>query len=510
MYCLVKIRRIIDILYICNKGKGELMKNKLLRYFSLALVVLIVTSATAVAKVEFSPELYKNLSQGKNKAPYIKTPDFKRIELDNKLVIYLMEDDSLPTVEITGYIPGGRSQEEKKLAGISDFMLRMMNTGTQNFSQQELTRYKELRGIDFGFTSKNDYYKFSGTALSTDTESLISLVADSLRNPDFEADYYSRVKQELARTLAQVKTQQDSLVNMYFDKMTYQNHPYSFASNYSLRQQALSNITPNQLSKFYQQQIVPNNIVLGVVGDIDVNRVEKLLKENFASWQEGELNFKHPKLDDKPSKQSQIIVVHKPDATQAKIRMGYNFFSTGFEEEVAFKMANRVYGGGSFSSRLMNNLRSDKGYVYSINSQVSYNRYGGQYYINTEVKPNKANQVLEEIRTEMLAIKRGKQKITSKELEQNINLYNALLPKSYQTKFDILDQVIYNSEIRGRKVAYVNQFITDYNQLTTQQVQQAFVNYTFPNRLSTVIVGNKEDIVPQFKSKNIDFKVINP
>ena len=486
------------------------MKNKSFRYLSLLLLLVVFISGIGSAKVKFDQQLYKKLAEGKNEAPYIKLPDYKRIELDNKLVIYLVEDHNFPTVEVTGYIDGGRSQETESVAGISDFMLQMMNTGTQNFGQQELARYKEINGLDFGFSIQNDYYKFSGSSLTTDKEKLISLVADILRNPDFDANYYSRIKQEISRNLAQAKTRQSSLLNMYFMKNIYQDHPYSYANDYDLRQQTLKDITAKKLQNFYQQNIAPNNVVLGVVGDIDSNKLANLIKEKFGSWEEEKIDFKTPKIKQAAKNKSQIILVHKSDATQAKIRMGYNFFAAGFKGRIAFKMANKVYGGGSFSSRLMEDLRSDKGYVYTVYANQSYNRYGGAYYVNTEVKPSKTYQTIKIVKEKMSAIKNGENKITEKELAENINLYNALLPKSYQNKVDVLGQVIYNSEIRGRKVDYINQFINKYNQLTAQKAQQTFAKYSYPNKFFTVIVGNKEEILPQFKSENINIKVINP
>ena len=485
------------------------MGNKSVWSFSLILLILLILSTSVAAEVDFNQQLYQKLSQGKNEAPYIKLPDYKRIELDNKLVLYVVEDHSYPTVEVTGYIRGGQRQETKKIAGISEFMFEMMNTGTKNYGQQELARYKELHGIDFGFSVKKDYYKFSGSALSSDKKALLSLVADILQQPDFNANYYRRIKQETKRNLAQAKTRQSSLLDMYFGKNIYQDHPYSFANDFDLRRNALANITPQQLQEFYQQNIAPNNIVLGVVGDIEADRIEQLVKQKFGSWPEEKVKLKTPQLKMDTAPRNEIIVVHKPDATQAKIRLGYNFYSSGFKDRIAFKMANRVYGGGSFSSRLMENLRSDKGYVYSIYSRPEYNRLGGIYYVNTEVKPNRAYQTITAIKNEMKAIKSGSNKIEKQELQQNINLYNALLPKSYQQQVDILGQIIYNSEIRGRKVDYVNYFIKEYNQLTASKVQQTFAQHSYPERFFTVIVANKNEVVEQFKEQGINVKVIN-
>ena len=462
------------------------------------------------AEVDFSQELYQELAQNKNKVPYIKTPGYKRIELDNRLVVYLVEDHQLPTIEVTGYINGGRSQETKEVAGISRFMLQMMSTGTQKMGEQKFDRYQELHGIDVNFSVSQDYYSLSANSLSTDQTELISLLADILRHPKFTADYYQRIKKELARSLEQATTQQDSLLNMYYYKNIYSHHPYSFASNLSLRKQALQNITPQRLQKFYNQNIAPNNIVLGIIGDFEAEQMEKLLQKEFADWKRQELEKKVPEVKENDKNQGKVVVVNKSDATQAKIRMGYNFFTNQFSERVAFKMANFVYGGGDFSSRLMENLRSERGYVYSIYSSVNHHQLGGTYYVETSVKPNKSLQAIKAVKKEMRAIKSGDQPIKEEELFEIVNLYNGLLPKSYKDKAQVVRNVMYNCEIRGRQPDYFNQFISQYNDLTAEQVQKSFKEFTYPEQFFTVIVGNKEDILPVFKEEGIKVNVVNP
>lgn len=463
------------------------------------------------AEVDFSQKLYQELAQNKNKVPYIQTPDYKRIEFDNRLVVYLVEDHQLPTIEVTGYIKGGRVQETKEVAGISSFMLRMMNTGTQKMGEQKFDRYQELYGIDVNFSVSHDYYSLSANSLSTDKTELITLLADILRQPKFKADYYQRIKKELARSLEQATTQQDSLLNMYYYKNIYPDHPYSFASNIDLRKQALRKITPNRLQKFYEQNIAPNNIVLGIIGDFKADQMESLLQKEFADWQRQEIKNKAPEVKRDKKTHGKIMLVNKPDATQAKLRMGYNFFNHQFSKRVAFKMANFVYGGGDFSSRLMENLRSERGYVYGVHSSVNHHRLGGTYYVETSVKPDKSLQVIKAVKKEMRAIKNEDQPIKEDELFEIVNLYNGwLLPKSYKDKVQVLRDVIYNCEIRGRQPDYFNQFISQYNDLTAEQVQKAFKEFTYPERFFTVIVGNKEDILPVFKKAGIEVEVVKP
>ncbi|ADL13014.1 M16 family metallopeptidase [Acetohalobium arabaticum] len=482
--------------------------KKITLVLMLVVIISLVAVQTSYAGVDFDQELFKELAKNKNKIPKIDIPDYKRVELENGMIIYLVKNDELPIVELTGYIKGGRRQEKKDIAGISGFMFEMMNTGTKELSEQDFLRYKELHGIGFNFGVNKDYFKFSGNALSTDKEALISLTADILRYPKFDAEYFKRIKQEKKRSLAQAKTEEDSLLDMYFYRNLYEDHPYSFSSDLNLKMKALDNITPSSLQKFHRRNVAPNNIVLGIIGDIDLSQMEKLVREQFSDWSKRETRIRQPEIKENKDDHNKVILINKPDATQATIKMGYNFFSNSFEDKIPFEMANRVYGSGRFGSRLMENLRSEKGYVYSVYSRDNYYELGGDYYITTEVKPAKSDETIAAIKKEMLSIKRGKNKISEDELFKIINRYNALFPKVYNSKLSILNKVIYNAEIRDRKPNYMNEYIQEYNNLDAATAQKVFAEYTYPNRFLTVIVGKKQDILPEFENQGIDVEVV--
>jgi zinc protease len=500
----------------------------------LLLVVFQVAYSEAVfAEVEYNKELFEKLAVNKNKVPHIDIPEYKRVKYENGLIVYLVEDHQLPIVEIKGYINGGRRQEVKELAGISSFMVEMMNTGTKHFNEKELANYKDINGIDFGFGVENDYLSFGGSALSTDTKELISLMAEIFKNPKFNANHFTRVKQELYRSLAQAKTQEGSLLDMYFYKNIYNNHPYSFDDNIDLNIAALSNITPKSLQSFYDKNISPSNTIFAVVGDIDTKKMEKMLQEYFNDWgmveeeerqdstkdkqvkeekeskyQDIEVEIKNPLVKMERENYGKVILVNKPDATQAKIKMGYNFFDNSFENRIALTMANRVYGGGDFESRLMDNLRTEKGFVYGIYANDTYNQLGGVYYISTEVKPENTYQAIEAIKEEMTLIKSGEKKIKEGELFKIINLYNAFYPKSYKSKLNVINRVIYNVELQDRDADYINKVIEEYNHLSASKAQEVFAKYTYPKRFLTVIVGKKEDILAQFEEQGINVEVV--
>ncbi|MEJ6952325.1 M16 family metallopeptidase [Natronospora cellulosivora (SeqCode)] len=478
------------------------------KLFISILVIHLILVFSVIAEVEFTEELFFELADSVNEIPFIETPDYTRVELDNGMIIYLAEDNDLPIIELRGYIKGGMSQENEGNAGISSVMVGMMNTGTKNYTENELTRFKELNALSFSISSSYDRYSFSGNSLSTEEDELISLMAEILRNPQFEADYYHRIIQEYFQGLQQQFFNDSSLLNMYFATGLYGDHPYAYNNDINRIIAALQSLTPDDLDEFYKQNIDPGNMILAISGDIDIKEMTELIKEHFADWESQEIELKENEIAVNEENFNKIVLVHKEDATHAKMMMGYNFYNSYFENRVPFLMANRVFGSSGFSSRLMDNLRTNKGYVYGIGSGMDYRQLGGLFYITTDVAPENAHDTMEAIKSEIYAIKEGENPITEDELFRNVNLYNAHYPKSYRNQISVLTDIMFNVEIMDRDEDYINQFIAEYNDLTAERVQEVFDEHTYPERFFTVIVANKNDVLPVFEEREIEVELI--
>ncbi|MFW5980046.1 MAG: M16 family metallopeptidase [Bacillota bacterium] len=482
-------------------------KRKFIILISLLLISIIFLPSVK-AEEEMSEDLFYELIKTENEKPEIEIPDYEKVEFDNGLVAYLVKDSEHPVVEVTGFIEGGRRQEKSDIAGISDIMVEMMSTGTKNLGEEEYAREKEVNGIDISFGVNNDSFDFEGSALSSETDKLLSLLADSLQNPDFSASYFQRILQEQNQYLAQATVQVDPLLNSNFFKNIYENHPYSFANDIELKSSKLNSLSSKKLRNFYNNSIGPEKMVIAVVGDINIDESKKVLKDNFADWNKQDIEIRENEIEEMAYDEKKIVIVEKEDADQAHMKIGHNFPGHDFEKDTEFLMGNRILGQGGFSSRLMENIRSEKGYVYSIYSDTSYNNDGGVFYINTKVDHKKAPEVLKAVKDEMEAIKTGNKEITEEELSENINLYNGLLPSSYKHSIDIINEYIYETEFLGVKGDYLNSFIEEYNSLNADEVQKVMEENLKPDKLLTVVVGNSEKLESVFKEAGYEVEVI--
>ena len=481
--------------------------NKIIIY--TLIIVLALSLNISAGSQNFSPEFFRELADVVNEKPEIEVPDYEILELNNGMKFYLARDKSLPIFEIRGYIDGGKIYENKNNAGITSLMTEIMLLATENYSESELSVFKEVNALSLNLGAASDRISISANSLNTESTELISLLTEVLRRPEFEGDHFERTVKEYQQLYRQQFYNDSALLNMHFFKNLYGEHPYGYNYNYNLILDFLSQVDSEEVNTFYQKTINPEDIVIAVSGDFDPEVVKKELQKEFSGWENNDADFSKDYVEVNQKLHQKIIVVNKADATQANMRMGYNFYSSKYPKRIPFMMGNRIFGGGSFNSRLMENLRSDKGYVYSTNAQTRYNDYGGAYFINLSLDPEKSLAGMKAVKEEMLKIKNRKEPFKEDELFENINLYNAVFPKAYQHQIDVLDEIVYQMEFYNNSENYINNFVKQYNGLEVGEVQRIFAEDLYPKILFTVIVGPKDKILPQFEDAGLEVEVID-
>jgi zinc protease len=489
------------------------MRRTWLKLTGLFLVVLVVIVQGVWAKGSFSQELYVKLTQTKNEIPQIKIPDYRKLVLKNGLLVYLVEDHEFPIVLTKGCIRGGRERETLQNAGISKLMVDLMNTGTLKYNEQELGCYTELHAVRFKLKACDQYFTFYGNALASDQDALLSLAAEMLCHPQFMTDYFSRIKAEREKGLKQMETMEDGLVNKYFYQNILPGHPYAFDMDNKRQLANLAKMTPDSLADYYHQTVLPNQTIFLVYGDFSLKQMEQAVEKYFGGWVRREVKPAAVEIAEQRATFGRILLVDKADAVQAKIKMGYRFldvadFEEDLDEKVAFEVGDKIFGGGDFGSYLMDEIRSQKGYAYDIASGYFCQRLGGVYQINTRVRPDQACETVVTIKQIMRALKTGQKKVTEEEVFKLINRANALYPESFRYKDAIITSLIENVELKNHAANYFNQYIVAYNRVTAAKAQAALERWLFPEKLFTVIVGKKEDILPAFQKTGIKVDVV--
>src|SRR5690606_29351910 len=225
-------------------------------------------------------------------------------------------------------------------------------------------------------------------------DKVLPIMADILRNaslPQKELSTYLRNnKQSLQISLQK----NDVLARRYFYDAVFRGTRYGVLPT----EEKYDAVTREQLLNLFQHQIYPSNCTLFIAGRVDkpiLDLVSQYFGEDWKNEQK-ELNANALSFD---AHTTEVVVVEKPEALQSAIRLGTTSIRRAHEDFPALQFVNTLFGG-FFGSRLMRNIREEKGYTYSIGSYVGNLKYTGFFTIATEVGVASTQDTLKEIATE--------------------------------------------------------------------------------------------------------------
>lgn len=309
--------------------------RKIKKIIIYSLIIVFSLTLTLSAQTEdFSPEFFRKLADSVNEKPEINVPDYQVLELDNQMKFYLAQDKSLPIFEIRGYIDGGKIDENKNNAGITSLMTETMLLATENYNENELSRFKEINALSLNLGSSLDRISISGDSLKSERTELISLLAEVLRKPKFEGKHFERTVKENQQLYQQQFHDDSALLNMYFFKNLYGKHPYGYNHNYNLILDFLRNVEAEEVEEFYQKTVNPKDTVIIISGDFNYADLKTELKNKFGSWKNKNYKIQRDYVKVDPKIHNKVLLIDKQDATQANMRMGYNFYKSNYHKRI--------------------------------------------------------------------------------------------------------------------------------------------------------------------------------
>ncbi|NJR58453.1 MAG: insulinase family protein [Cyanobacteria bacterium CRU_2_1] len=474
-----------------------------LRYGLLAVVMAVVivgfgrSSALAV-----TPRHYTELDLPP--APEIQLPEYTRVELDNGMNVYLLEDHELPLVYGNSMIYTGGRLEPADQVGLASITGEVMRSGgTQAHPADVLNQILEQRAasVETGIDTTSGFASFS--TLSEDLPEVFGLFAEVLRQPAFPQDKLDLSKSQWQGSIARRNDDPSGIAGREFQKLIYgADSPYARTVEYI----TLDNITRDDLMNFYQQSFQPQNILLGIVGDFETEAMKSLIEAQFGDWQP-DPNAKAENADSLPAvsqaKVGGIFFVDQPQLTQSSVQIGHLGDRFDRPDYAAMSVLNEVMNG--LGGRLVNNVRSRQGLAYSIyafwSPRFDYPGLfigGGQTQSETTVPFVQSTLAeIEQIRTTPIT---EAELIRAKDSVLNAFIFN------FQTPFQILSRVM-----RYDYYGYPQDFIFQYQQkvaeTTVEEVQRAAEENLKPENIVTLVVGNAAAIDPPLSTLSPDAEV---
>lgn len=470
------------------KKKG---KQYLVYLLLVPLVLLLWVFRPAVGE---TPKHYTELEFPE--LAEIKIPEYQEFELDNGLKVVLMEDHELPLTSGIALIRTGDRLEPADKVGLANVTGDVMRRGgTKLHGSDELNQLLEKRAASVETSIGTTSGRASFSALSEDLEDVFGLFAEVLREPRFPQDKLDLAKKQIAGAIARRNDDPKDIASREFNKLIYGNQsPYARTIEYA----TLDRISRQDLVDFYQKYFHPNNMLLGIVGDFDSQKMRALVEEKFGDWK-SDPNIEEidlPSAQAYPAKPGGIFFVDRPQLTQSNVQVGHIGGRLDSPDYPALAVMNGVLNG--FGGRLFNNVRSAKGLAYSVYAVWSprYD-YPGVFLAGAQTRSEATVPLIEAIRAEIDRIRN--EPISPAELEYAKDSALNSFVFNFQDSGRILSRIL-RYEYYGYPENFIFQYQRGIEETTIEDVQRVARKYLDPAKIVTLVVGNAADIQPPLSS----------
>lgn len=320
-------------------------------------------------------------------------PEALSFRLNNGVPVYEIEAGTEEIMRLEFTFRAGQVKELLPLIASTTNM--MLTEGSQNYSSEELNRILDYYGVFLNLSAEKDRAGIVVYFLSKHIEKVLELSREILFRPIFpESELNSLMNKRLRWYMVNREKVHNLATDQFFESVFGKHHPYG----YQVLEPDFERINPALLTEFHSKFYTPDNMAVIISGKIH-EKTNELLNYFFGDVT-GEKIYTEVSENSLKGEKKKKVHINKPGAIQSAIRIGSSTINKCHPDYHGLKILDSVLGG-YFGSRLMKNIREDKGYTYGINSTVSSLNLTGYKVISTEVSKNNCQKTIDEIYSEI-------------------------------------------------------------------------------------------------------------
>lgn len=403
----------------------------------------------------------------------------------NGLRVYYVPAPELPMLDMRLIFAAGSARDGGK-PGLAMLTNSMLDKGAAGLSEDQLAEQFEAIGAVFSSSTSSDmgWAGLRTITLEKEQQAALDLWLKVVSKPDFPQKDFERVQKLTLVGLQGEKQDPASLGSKAFYQALYGDHPYGQPENGT--EDSVQALKVDDLKAFYQQHYVAKNGLLAIVGAVDRAQAEALAEKVAVALPVGEAAAALPEV--KPLTEAKTVKIPYPSA-QAHILVGQVGNKRGDADFFTLYMGNQVLGGSGFTSRLMKEIRNDRGLSYSVYSYFAPLAQLGVFQVGLQTKLAQTDEALKVVR-EALG-KFQQEGPTAEELEASKKDVSGGFPLRTANNSQIVEYIgmigFYQLPLD-----YLDTFTTKVNALTREHITEAFSRRIQPDKMVTVIVGGDE------------------
>jgi zinc protease len=446
------------------------------------LVVSMFTLASALAQ---SPDRSQRPAVGPT--PVLSLPEVERHALSNGIDVLFMRSDDVPLVQMNVIVRAGRVDDPADMPGLASLTAAMLDRGAGGKSALELSDAFEFLGARFSVAVDEHFTQLSLRAPAARFSDAVSLLADVLLRPHFEEPEIDRLRAQRLTSLIRRHDEPLAVAHQLFgDAVLGADHPYARVSVGS--DEFLRTVSRQALADFHSRAYAPENTSIVMSGAID-DGILATVNAAFSGWAlsgaVADVSIPEPPQ----SGELRILLVDNPGAAQSVVRIGHTGVTRNVEDFYAIEVMNTILGG-SFTSRLNQNLREDKGYTYGASSSFDFLPTTGRFSAGASVFTAVTAPSISEFMSELRAIA---EPMPQEEVDRARSFLAMRYPQNFQSVARmasmLTDLVIFDLE-----PSYLNEYPSRILDVSNEAIADAARRHIRPDNMTIVIVGDRATI----------------
>ena len=419
--------------------------------------------------------------------PALATIEIEEVTSPGGIEAWLVEDQSIPFVALEFWFVGGSGLDRPEARGATYMMTGLLEEGAADMDAQGFAAAVEGLATGFGFDSSRDAVTVSARMLTQNRDQAADLLRAALVEPRFDADAIERVRGQVLSIIESNARNPSTIAQTTFNAMAYGDHPYGSAQQGTA--ESVAALTRDDLVAAHRAALTRERVVVGAAGDITAEELGVLIDRIL-----GDLPAEAPPRPGSvtPDLSGGVTVVDFP-SPQSVAFFGHRGIERDDPDFFAAFVLNQVLGGGGFGSRLMDEVRVERGLTYGIGSFLSLADLSpmllGQFSSSNEL----VAEAIEVVRAQWADV--AANGITEDELEAA----KRYMTGEYPLRFDgnaTIAGILAGMQADDMPVDYITNRNAYVDAVTLEDVRRVAARLLDPDGLHFVVVGQPQGLSP--------------
>lgn len=414
--------------------------------------------------------------------------NIERVVSPGGIEAWLVQEDSIPLIVMDAAWKGGSASDPADKSGTANMVSSLLDEGAGDLDAAAYQARIEDIAARISFSADNDHFTGSLSTLAEHRDEAFRLFALAISEPRFEEDAIERIRAQIGVVIARNSDRPDWIVNDTWYKAALGDHPYALSSEGT--PETLGAITRDDLKEFAGRVLARDNLKISVVGAISPAELGPLLDRTFGALPE---KADLPEIERIALPEGGDIIVVERDFPQSVVLFGMEGLPRDDEDFIPAFIMNYMLGGGSFSSRLMEEVRVKRGLAYSVGTYLSPLDRAAFYFGEVGTKNERVGETLAVVRREFARM--AEEGVTQEELDDAKTYLTGSYPLRFTTNRSIASQLL-GIQLENLGIDYVERRNDLIEAVTVEDIARVAKRLLKPENMIVAIVG-KPNLSPE-------------